>query len=369
MLRWAWKTLISQQGWLFSSALSIASVFILVIFFDAVFRGESEQIIAYPSHMQPDVWVMQRGVSNMHMASSFVWDWKADKIARMPGVKRVTPILYLMTVVNAGGQESFSFIVGLLPDNYRAGPWKIVAGRQVKNTGEAVIPDVLSRLTGVGIGDRITLTDKSFTVVGLSADTYSSANAIIFTAFSDLEDILSSTGTYSFLLVDAKEGVDAKLLANQIRRDIDKVNALTHEEFIENDFAMAMQMGVEILFMMTAISSILAALIVGFTSYSLVTRKRRELAIAKALGIRNSSILISIVFQSCLLTLFGFILAIGFSLLVIPNIPTLVPQLTLVVSINSIARIGLVAIVVAITGALIPAYKVSRLDPATVFHT
>ncbi len=369
MLKWAWKSLVSQRGILVGGALGIASAFLLVIFFGAVFRGESSQIVAYPANMKPDVWVMQRGVGNMHMAMSFVWDWKADRIQAMDEVKRVTPILYQSTVVRMGDWESFAFVVGLLPESKkRAGPWKMAAGRQIEKQGEAVIPDVLSDLTGVGIGDSIAITDRNFTVTGLSSGTFSSSNSVIFVPFSDLEDILSSTGTYSYLLVDAEDGVNPEALAERIRNEVPKVNALPHEEFIKNDFQMAMQMGAKIIFMMTVICSVLAALIVGFTTYSLVMRKRRELAIVKALGARDLSILLSVVFQSIILTFVGFLFAVSFALVVIPHIPSLVPQLTLIVSYGEIMRIGLVSLLVAILGALIPAYMVSRLDPATAFH-
>jgi len=367
MISWAWKSLISQPGSLIGSALSIAAVFILVLFFDAVFRGESGQIVAYPNHIKPDVWVMQRGVHNMHMAMSFVWDWKAEQIAAMPGVKRVTPILYLSSVIKAGNHEPFAFIAGLLPNAERAGPWEMAAGRRLSDPGEAVIPDVLSKLTGIGIGDQIFITDRQFTVVGLSSGTYSSANAIVFVPFNDLEDILSSHGTYSYLLVDAEDHIDAKVLAQQIRRKISKINALPHDEFVENDFALAMQMGVEIIFMMTVICSVLAALIVGFTSYSLVTRKRRELAIAKALGVENSTILVSVIFQSGIISLVAFLIAVAFAVFAIPYIPQLVPQLTLVVSIGAILQLGTIAATSALAGALIPAFLVSRLEPAAAF--
>ena len=368
MLKWAWKSLISQRGSLVGSALGIASAFILVIFFDAIWRGESEQIVAYPNNINPDVWVMQTGVNNRHMAMSFVWDWKSDKIAKMPEVERVTPILYLNNVIVAGELEMFAFIVGLLPDAQRAGPWEMVAGRQIENSWEVVIPNVLSKLAGVTIGDKLRITDKYFTIVGLSKGTYSSANAVLFVPFDNLEDILSSFGTYSYLLVDAKEGVDAKWLAEKIRNDIEKINALPHEEFIKNDFEMARQMGVEIIVMMTTICTVLAILIIGFTAYSLITRKRRELAIIKALGINNSKIFYSVLIQSGLVTALGFVLALAFAFFVIPYIPILVPQLTLIVSTSAIVQLGLIAFIVAIIGTLIPTYMLVRLDPASAFH-
>ena len=304
----------------------------------------------------------------MHMAMSFLWDWKADKIAEMPEVKRVTPILYLNSVISAGNYEPFAFIVGLLPDAERAGPWEMSTGRQIENPNEAVIPDVLSKITGVTIGGQFRIVNKTFTVVGLSKGTYSSANAVIFVPFADLEDIVSATGTYSYLLVDAEEGVDARFLAKKIRAEIDKVNALPHDEFIQNDLAMAKQMGVEIIFMMTVICSMLAALIVGFTAYSLVIRKRRELAIVKALGANNTSIFLGVIVQSNVVTLFGLLIALLFALVVIPFVPKIVPQLTLVVSISALAHIGLIAVAIAILGALVPAYVISRVDPALAFH-
>lgn len=82
MLRWAWKSLIIEPWYLLTSVSAIGGAFALVLFFEAVFAGESRQIVAYVRHSNADVWVMQRGVSNMHMATSFIWDWKADSIAR-----------------------------------------------------------------------------------------------------------------------------------------------------------------------------------------------------------------------------------------------------------------------------------------------
>ncbi|NIQ14826.1 MAG: FtsX-like permease family protein [Candidatus Dadabacteria bacterium] len=368
MLRWSFKSLFSQKGSLIGSVLGIASAFVLVIFFDAVWRGESVQIIAYPKNVKPDVWVMQNGVGNMHMAMSFVWDWKADKIKEMPGVKNVTPILYLNNVITAGDHEMFAFIVGLLSDYKRAGPWELSSGRNINNKGEIVVPDIFTKLAGVGIGDDVFITNRKFTIVGFSKGTYSSANAILFITFSDLEHIMSSFGTYSYLLVDTEEGVNEKLVANNIINEIDKVNALTHEKFIKNDYAMAKQMGVEIIVMMTSICTVLAALIVGFTSYSLVISKKRELSIIKALGMNKIPIIYSVVLQSGFVTFMGFLLAGLISLILIPFVPIIVPQLTVIISFNSILNLAIISLIVAIIGALIPAYLVLRLDPATAFN-
>ncbi|HEX9625575.1 MAG TPA: hypothetical protein VGA00_01400 [Acidiferrobacterales bacterium] len=91
MWRWTWKSLLDEPLGLLGSAAGVASAFVLVIFFEGLFAGESGQIVSYLRHAGADVWVAQPGVSNMHMASSFVPDWKQAQIERIPGVRRVTP--------------------------------------------------------------------------------------------------------------------------------------------------------------------------------------------------------------------------------------------------------------------------------------
>lgn len=368
MWRWTWKSLVQQRTWVFGSAAGIAFAFLLVITFDAVWRGESQQIVVYIDKTRPDVWVMQRGVRNMHMATSFIWDWKADRIAAMPGVTRVTPILYLSTVVTAGDFRSFNYVVGLAPGDRRAGPWELSAGRHIERRGEAVVPDVLARLAGVRVGDAIAIANQSLEIVGLSAGTYSSGNPITFVRMEDLEDVLTSAGSYSYLLVDAEEGVDPGVLAADIMAHVEKVHAMTTGDFIRSDFGMAVQMGVEIIFMMTLICLGLAALIVAFTSYSFVMRRRKELAVVRALGASRPAVIRAVVAQAVTMALGGFAVAVIVAFTVLPWAPRLVPQLTLVISPGAVAQMGLVALIVALVGALVPAYTVARLDPATAFQ-
>jgi len=368
MLKWAIKTLFSQPGNLLGSVFGVAAAFILVVFFAAVWRGESEQIVAYPRHMAPDLWVMQSGVANMHMAMSFVWDWKGDVIGKMPEVEQATPILYFNTVINADDKKLFVFLVGYKPEHSRVGPWKVEKGQSISGPGQIILPQVLAQILGLELGDKMQITDKQFEIIGLSQGTYSSANPVLFVDYKDLESILSAAGTFSYLLVDAKPGVDVNRLAQKIKKQIDKVNVIVNDDLIENEFSLAKQMGVEIIQIITLISSVLAALIISFTSYSLVVRRRREIAIIKALGRTPVSVVIAVLFQSFLLTLMGFILAVLFGLYIVPMIPQLVPQITVVVTLEALLQLGMSALVISLVAALAPSINVVRLDPASAFH-
>jgi len=221
MFYWSIKTLLAEPMRLIVSALAASVSFILVIFFSAVFEGESEKMVAYLEAMNADVWVMQKGVSNMHMTSSMVWDWKVDKIEKVPGVKDVSAILYFNGPVKVGGKDWFSYVIGISSEYQRAGPWVMAEGRSIPGPGEAVIPEVISQLTGIKIGDEILMVDRKLRVVGLSRETFSMASAVVFVSREDLGGLLSGSDQYSYIMVYAEPGVAAQTLVNRIKDEVD----------------------------------------------------------------------------------------------------------------------------------------------------
>jgi len=368
MLYWSLKTLFAEPVRLMVSSLAVAVSFVLVIFFSAVFEGESEKMVVYLEEMDADAWVMQKGVANMHMASSMVWDWKVDKIAQLPGVREVSAVLYFNGPVKIGDKDWFSYVIGISPEYSRAGPWRIAQGKAMPGPSEAVIPEVISQLSGVRIGDEITLIDRPLRVVGLSKDTFSMSSSVIFISREDLGDLLEGSDQYSYIMVYAEPGVNAQTLVRRIKEEIDKVNVLTSEEFIKSDRQLAVQMGAEIVRMMTMIGTLLATLIVAFTAYSLIARKKQELAIAKALGFANGQIYLAALSQSIVVTVLGLLFALLISFTLLAWLPSVVPQINLAVRLHQFTSIVIVALPVAMLASLGAARTVAKLDPMTVFH-
>jgi putative ABC transport system ATP-binding protein len=355
--------LVAERSHLLASMSAVAGAFALVLFFEAVFAGESEQIVAYIKRTDADVWVMQEGVSNMHMATSFVWDWKADRVAEVAGVRRVTPILYLNTVMEAGDRNWFSFIVGLEEGDARAGPWAGTAGKTIPGPGEVIVPAVLGSMAGLSLEDEVGIGGETFTVAGFSEGTFSMANSVAFVTMSDLSDVMSSFGSASYLLVDAETGVDPTDLAARIQEAVDKVSVLPSERFVDNDWEVAMQMGLEIISLMTLIGGSLAILLTGFTVYVSVSRKERELAVIKALGFRNRAVYMSAMVQAAVIATGGFSLAVAVVWLAVPITAAFVPQVTLQVIPEALFRVGLIALGVAVLSSMLPVRKLVRVEP------
>lgn len=369
MLHWTWNSLFAERWNLLASLAAIGGAFSLVLFFEAVFAGESKQIIAYIEKTDSDVWVMQRGVSNMHMATSFISDWKGERIKDLDGVSDVTPILYLNTVMQAGEGKWFSFVVGLETGDSRAGPWSVSAGKTLPDAGEVLIPAVLARLANLELGGTVSIAGRKFVIAGMTEGTFSMANSITFVTMQDLADVMSTFGTMSYFLVDASAGVDSAHLAEQIQSEIDKVTALPQDVFVRNDWDTAMQMGVEIIGLMTIIGGALAVLLTGFTIYSSTVRRESELAVLKALGFRNRSIYASVMLQAGVHAVLGFLFAYGLVLVFIPVTTYFVPQVTLHITGSALLRVFSVALSVALLACLLPVRRIVGIDPVLAFRS
>ena len=126
-------------------------------------------------------------------------------------------------------------------------------------------------------------------------------------------------------------------------------------------------MGAEIIYMMTIIGTLLATLIVAFTSYSLIARKKQELAIAKALGFRNGDIYLAALCQSVIITSIGLLLTLLLSFTLLTWLPSFVPQINLSVQIYQFIPIAIISLPIAIFASLAAAHTVIKVDPMTVF--
>jgi len=121
--------------------------------------------------------------------------------------------------------------------------------------------------------------------------------------------------------------------------------------------------------MMTIIGSILACLIVAFTSYSLMSRKTRELAIAKALGFRAEQIYMAAICQGLVISILGILFTMLLAYAMLMVIPVLAPQINLAIQFQQFATIAAAGIPLAVAASLVVARNLARTDPLLVFNS
>lgn len=367
MLRWTMKSLVTEKGFA-ASLLGIAAALVVGLLVDAAFRGEAERIVVYPERAGADVWVMQEGVENMHMAASLIRRSLMAEIAEWPGVAQVGAILYRNGFVVVGGEPWFTYLVARLPGSSLGGAWEVSAGSADPGPGQVVLSEVLARRAGVGIGGPAQVQGRELEVVGLTRGTWSMANTVTFVSWEDLAAAMSAPGSASYLLVRAEDGVVAGELTASLREAYPEYSILPSEEFVDNDYEMASQMGTELIQIMRLVASLAAGLVVAFTTFAATARRSREIAVLRAIGIPDWRLYAASVGQATMLVVSG----LGTSVLLLaagrPVIESLAPEISLSVRASGVLSLGAVAVGVGVLAAVVPIRRIADIDPAVAFR-
>lgn len=311
-----------------------------------------------------DVWVLQSGVSNMHMATSVIRDGKLGEVGEVSGVERVSPLRYGTTTLKIKDRKLFTYLVGFKPGD-AGGPWKMAAGRAKIDDDEVVLDRTAAAQKGVGPGDKIAIFGRDFTIAGLSADTFSLANSITFITSEAFADLRGDQRQFNYLLVKTK--ANPRILAAGIEREVGDVNAMTTGQLVASDRLMIRQMGIDVINAMASFGFLIGLAVIGLTIYTLTLERTREFAVMKAIGGSNRRLL-RIVFEQtalsvCLGLAAGLILALGARVL----IEKFLPSLSVIYRPGFIARTALAMVAISLLSAYMPIRRVLRVDPLTAF--
>ena len=242
--------------------------------------------------------------------------------------------------------------------------------------------------TKINIGSVVTISNKSFRVTGIleSGSGFISSDNNIYMSTKDARDVLNSTIT---LKQDEFSSIIVKVsdpdFVNETSTSIE--NALMNSHHVtkaKEDFtvtsALAIQerfstiTGTMVLFLgsIAAVSLLVGGVGVANTMFTSVLEKTREIGIMKAIGARNSDILLIFLINSGLLGLVGGVLGIIFGVLVSLILPilglgsgsgpagfTFTPSISLELLVFGV----LFSIAIGMISGAVPAYNASKLRP------
>lgn len=368
MIFWTLKSLWAERLAVTASAGGVALALLLGLYLDAVFRGEADQIVAFTEHADVDVWVLQKGVVNLHMTRSRLSEASVVAIQRAPGVAVAMPLLYRADLVGAPGAEREAYVVGAPVDAQGVGAWSIAAGDAVPSRGRVIVPNAMARSAGLGLGDDIRIAGRHYAIAGLSLGTFSMANPLIFMAETDARDLFDMHDGASILAVRAAPGISPDALAATLELETSDVVALSRAELMRNDYALSLQMGGALIRIMGIIGTLVSALIVIFTAYAFIAGRSREFAVARALGASRGDLLSSALLQTGAVALAGSLLAFVGAALLDAALSEWVPEVAVHFTAGVAAQAALFAILTAELAGLLPAWQILRVDPATVFQ-
>jgi len=294
---------------------------------------------------------------------------KAAEVRKVPGVKDAYGLL--MAPLEEGGGMSFggNQIVGLPPEKSQTvlEPVQVKDGRFLMRGDryETVVGTSVATQYNVGVGDRIEIRDKYFTVVGVLEYTGSFFDATAAVPLDIAQDVYDMGDMVSMIFAIPEDGVDGDLLAKRIKLSVDGVDTLSPSELEEEA-----KQSLMIFSVITVSAAVLAAIIGGLsvmnTMLMSVMERTKEFGILKALGAERRDILLMTVGEAAIMGLLGGLLGLACGWVVVYGMNLWLADKGIVLFLITprlVAVAMLFAILLGTLSGIYPALRASRMSP------
>ena len=347
-LRYKYKTLLI----LISATSAIASIFLITALGNGI-------ISMYASMLKTDgdIIVMQKGV-----ADTFFSDINSSlllPISKLPGVKSAQGV-----IVGAGAIDivPIAGIYGVTEN--RMSNYSLSEGKYPMQ-GEVIIGESIASI--LNTPKKIELMGEPFYVSGTYTSDIGFENGGVVIPISDAQKLFHKSA--SFLLVSLKELEKSDHMVRKIKALNDDIEVKSTTEFIDNynQFKIIrISSGV-----IASISFFMGFLAIVSLMSMMINDRRYEFGIKRAMGISQAKIIFEIVVEVLTLTLFAFTLAYGISLLLLDQLQQIEKfqgYLSGEIDMTLFIRLLIGSTLMAMIGALIPAFIAARVDPIILIN-
>ncbi len=371
-------------------ALCAMLVAVFALFTTLLMRGAENSLRLAISRLGADIVVVPEG-AEAKVESALLMGVPAKiwmpqdnlaKIAAVPGVQVASPQLYLATLTGASCcSVSDMFMIAYDPKtDFTIQPWlnqKLGGGLRL---GEVVGGDYIFATDGL---QNLKVYGYLVTLKANLEPTGTGLDQSLFMTFDTARDIASKSvnqadqpleippGSISAALVKAQPGSDLHQVAASILQQVPGVTPIESANMFQS-YRKQMTGLLQTILVIMGITWVLSVLLIGLVFSMAANERRKELGVLRALGATRWNIFQSLLAESSLLALIGgasgiALAALGIYLfrkliMVSLNIPFLLPSAgSLLLQIGAGLLLALITVNLA---ALLPAYKVSRQDPA-----
>ncbi|HXG35649.1 MAG TPA: FtsX-like permease family protein, partial [Dehalococcoidia bacterium] len=312
-----------------------------------------------------DLWVVQPGTSDPFHSASFLEEAKAQEIAAVPGVASVSKVLARQMVLP--GSDRRVFLLGLEPPPGLS-PVPNHLSRFFPPPGEINIDSVFARKTGLKLGDTVDFGPRVLHV----GQVFSGGNAVItqfaFLSPEDARAIFGIPGAVNFLLVTLAPGADRQDLADAIQSSVSGVTVLESEQFVAAVRKEIDESFLPVIGLLVGIGFAVGGAVIGLTIYTATIERSREYGVLKAIGASAAYLYRIVAVQSLLLGVLGFLVGLAASILLAEFAGQAVPEFVTDIRWYDVLGVLAAAILMSILSSYIPARRIARIDPATVFR-
>jgi len=365
MLLLAARNLLIHKGRFFLAVVGIMCSVVLVLFLMGVYAGWREHMSSYLRHVRTDVWVGQKGASDLFHTLSLLPAAGESRFYEAEEVEGVASFVGRLTTCEARGRQCHTFIVGV--NDKDSGPVRLLRGRHVEQSGEVVIDAVFSRKEGIGLGETLIVAGTPLQVVGIAQGGNCFLYQYAFVTIAQARQLLGLEGMVNYFLVQLDGKVSPQDAVTRIERTSSLVSAYTKEQFIANNLSLTGDNFLPILRVLEVIGALVSAVVTGLTVYTLTVERSAEYGVLKAIGASDRALYLTVALQALICGLCGWLLAIPCNWGVVAAAQYFVPQFP--TSAHPLHALWALfcTIGMSLLAAIAPARRIARIDPLLAF--
>jgi len=309
--------------------ISVATIFLLISLSIGLDNAVKEQFRLLGTDK---IIIMPRGQAGPPGAGGAVelTTRDVDVIEKVSGVKDVSYYVAGNAKIEFNGETRYLIVIGIPLDKsevyIETGAYKAEQGRLLKEGDKNRIMIGNRYISGlfkkpVSKDSSITINDREFKVVGILETLGNSQDdSLIFLSLDDFKELFNAGDRVDQILVRVKPGEDVNVVSDRINRKLmsfrdvtektKDFSIMTPQELLQS-FGIVLNIITAFLVGVAGISLLVGTIGIANTMYTSVMERTKEIGVMKAIGARNSDILMIFVIESGLLGLIGGLIGVG----------------------------------------------------------
>lgn len=362
----AWRNLKRRPARSLLTVLGLAIAVTAVVALVGVAESLESSFLSLYTQRGADLVVQRRGGA-VQLSKGIALSL-GDRIRALPEAREV--IAGLMDLVAFEDRDLFMVIVnGWEPDCPVLERVRVTAGRRLGagDSGSVMLGRILAANLGKQPGDVIEVYSQKFTVVGVFESFSVYENGAVFMLLGDLQKQMDRPGQVTGFVVQASPRGDARVV-NELRRKIESLDpelaATPCAEFVSSLNQMKVTRTMS--WVVSAIAGFIGAIGVLNTMAMSIFERRHEIGALRAMGWCRSRVIRLILTESLFLAAGGAILGAACGLLINFFLAHWHVTSGLVqgdISLRALLEGTLLAAVMAVVGAAVPAYLSASVPP------
>ena len=349
-----------------AGALGIGLALMLILLLSGLWAGVQQRVTVYEDHVGADLVVVPAGTESLFADPGALPAGAVGAAARTPGVAAADPIRTLYLILELSDGKAAVAAVGSEPRR-PGGPWALAAGRRPQTDDEVALDAVFAREHDLALGDRVPVLGHQMRVVALTDDTAMFMTPLLFTTADAMTGMLRAPGTTGSVLVTLSSDADRSAVTSRLTAA--GLTVRTPAQLHQAALTLATRIYGSPVRLMVGVAFVAGALIVALVAHTRVTEQQRDLGVLKAMGALPGRLRAVALGETAALTALGAVAALLLTGVAGAILAWWWPAFPVAVTIPALAATAAAAAAMAGVAAWLPARRLARLDPASVFRS